>query len=63
MPKMTKKQVRLEAFKDKLNWGTKKLYEDDCSDEEVRTETDLSILSSGDEDLILCMTELQEDTA
>ena len=62
MPKMTKKQVRLEAFKDKLNWGTKKLYEDDCSDEEVRTEADLSILSSGDEDLILCMTELQEDT-
>ena len=51
----TKKAMRLERMKDKRNWG-----EQTEETENVRM-IDMSILSEGDEDLILCLDVLQDD--
>ena len=58
----SKKSIRLESYKDRLNWGMS--MEDVDEEAEVATRDEghnMSILSSGDEDLILCMTDLQRN--
>ena len=57
--KLSKKKIRLESYKDKLNWGMAVNHDEEQAYEVEGQELDLSILSSGDEDLIQCMTTLQ----
>ena len=64
-PIQTRRKIRLEAMKDRRNWGQE--VETDEADQWIcegsgRNEewTDLSILSVVDDELIECLTEIQE---